>query len=329
MTRILVIKFGALGDFAQVFHAFAAIRAAHEGAQITLLTTPPYERLAAASGLFDRIETDGRPKDAAAWLRMARRLRRARYDRVYDLHTSKSSTRLWWAMLPRPPEWSGIARLGSHPQTRPDRNGMHNLDRMADQLHVAGIGPAYADGAAPPPDLSFAVQASLAKARAEGFPTVGARFGLAPPFALLVPGASASRPEKLWPTDRYAALAAALTRRGVQVAVLGGPEQGAMAAQILGAAPAAVDLTGSKTDQLDFAGLGAECLLCVGGDTGPVHMATYAGAPGVMLLSTRVSNPAHVGPRTAMRQLFAQDLDTIATSEVLSALEPLLPAVRG
>ena len=122
---------------------------------------------------------------------MARRLRRARYDRVYDLHTSKGSTRLWWAMLPRPPEWSGIARFGSHPQTRPDRNGMHNLDRMADQLHVAGIGPAYAEGEAPLPDLSFAVQSSRAKA--EGFASVGARFGLEPPFALLIPGASASR----------------------------------------------------------------------------------------------------------------------------------------
>jgi ADP-heptose:LPS heptosyltransferase len=325
VTRILVIKFGALGDFAQVFHAFSTIRAAHQGAEITLLTTPPYKALAEASGLFDRIETDGRPKGWMAWLKMAARLRRARYDRVYDLHTSKGSTRLWWAMLTRPPEWSGIARFGSHPQTRPDRNALHNLDRMADQLHVAGIGPAYADGEAPPSDLSFAVEASLSKARAEGFASVGARFGLTPPFALLVPGASASRPEKLWPTVRYAALAADLIERGVKVAILGGPDQAAMAAEIKAAAPSAVDLTGAKTDQLDFAGLGAEALFCVGNDTGPTHMATYAGAPGVMLLSTRVSNPAHVGPRS-MTLLSASDLASISTDQVLQALGPLLPA---
>jgi ADP-heptose:LPS heptosyltransferase len=327
LTRILVIKFGALGDFAQVFAPMQAIRRAHPDAEITLLTTPPYETLAAASGLFDHIDTDGRPKGWIAWLKMAARLRRARYDRVYDLHTSKGSTRLWWAMLPRPPEWSGIARFGSHPQTRPDRNGLHNLDRMADQLHMAGIGPAYVEGEAPAGDLSFAVRASLAKAKAEGFDSVAGKFGLTPPFALLAPGASASRLEKLWPTERYTELAVELFKRGVNVAVLGGPDQAAMAAEIRARAPGAVDLTGAKTDQLDFAGLGAEALLCVGNDTGPVHMATYAGAPGVMLLSTRVSNPAHVGPRTAMTQLFAPDLGTIATAEVLTALAPLLPPI--
>ena len=329
MTRILVIKFGALGDFAQVFAPMGVIRRAHPDAEITLLTTPPYKALAEASGLFDHVDTDGRPKGWIAWLRMARRLRHERYDWVYDLHTSTGSTRLWWAMLPNPPQWSGIARFGSHPQTRPDRNGMHNLDRMADQLHVAGIGPTYTEGEAPAGDLSFAVRASLAKARALGFDNVGARFGLTPPFALLVPGASASRPEKLWPTPRYAELAAALTARGVCVAILGGPDQAEMAARIRRDAPSAIDLTGAQTDQMDFAGLGAEALLCVGNDTGPVHMATYAGAPGVMLLSTRVSNPAHVGPRTAMKQLYAPDLASISTAQVLEAIAELLPPVAG
>jgi len=108
--------------------------------------------------------------------------------------------------------------------------------------------------------------------------------------------------------------------------VLGGPEQAPTAAQILAAAPAAIDLTGAKTDQMDFAGLGSEALLCVGNDTGPVHMATYAGAPGVMLLSTRVSNPAHVGPRTAMVKLAEPDIAAISTQAVIEALETLLPA---
>ena len=163
-----MIKFGSLGDFAQVFGAMAVIRGAHADAEITLLTTPPYEALARASGLVDRIETDGRPRGLAGWLRMVARLRAAGYQRVYDLQTSSGSTRLWWALWPKSPEWSGIARFGSHPQTRPDRDLMHNLDRMADQLHLAGIGPAYAEGQAPVPDLSFAVTAALNHARARG-----------------------------------------------------------------------------------------------------------------------------------------------------------------
>jgi ADP-heptose:LPS heptosyltransferase len=326
MRRILVLKFAALGDFAQVFAPLKVIREAHPEAEITLLTTPPYVDLAAASGLVDRIETDGRPSGLAASLALVRRIRRARYDRVYDLQTSASSTRLWWTLLPRPPEWSGIARFGSHPQLRADRNLMHNFDRMADQLAVAGIGPVYAPGAAPPADLAFAAAASLRAAKAEGCGSVAERFGLRPPFALLVPGASASRPEKLWPIQRYADLAALLIDRGLDVGVLGGPPQAALAQTIKERAPAAVDLTGDRCAQIDFAGLGAEARLVVGGDTGPVHMATYAGAGGVMLLSTRVSNPGHVGPRSAMKGLAAVDLDTVKLEDVAAALEDLLPS---
>ncbi|WP_431272755.1 glycosyltransferase family 9 protein [Dankookia sp. P2] len=49
MQRILVIKLAALGDFVQAFGPFAAIRAHHPGAEVTLLTTPPYAGLARLS----------------------------------------------------------------------------------------------------------------------------------------------------------------------------------------------------------------------------------------------------------------------------------------
>ena len=144
--RVLVIKLGALGDFVQAFAAFRTIREAHADDQITLLTTPPYAELAEASGLFDRIDSDGRPKGLGRTLKLFARLRSSRYDRVYDLQTSSRSRWFFYAFLPRPPQWSGISRGASHRQTRRDRDALHNLDRIADQLHVAGIGPAYGPG---------------------------------------------------------------------------------------------------------------------------------------------------------------------------------------
>ena len=48
MRRVLVIKLGALGDFVQGFGPFAAIRAHHPTAHITLLTTRPFAALAEA-----------------------------------------------------------------------------------------------------------------------------------------------------------------------------------------------------------------------------------------------------------------------------------------
>ena len=89
--RVLVMKLGALGDFVQALRAMAEIRGAHRKAKITLLTTPPYAELAQASGYFDAIDTGGRPKGLAGTLSLAMRLRRGRYQRVYDLQTSSRS----------------------------------------------------------------------------------------------------------------------------------------------------------------------------------------------------------------------------------------------
>jgi len=315
-ARILVIKFSALGDFVQAFGAFATIRAAHPDAEITLLTTPPYEDLARDSGLFDRIETDGRPKGLAATLRLFRRLRRARYARVYDIQTSSRSKGYRAAFFPRFPEWSGISPGASHRQRGPAREMMHNLDRLADQLHIAGIGPAYPIGAAPAPDLGWAVRASRGE-----HASIAERFGIATPYALLIPGVSPGRTEKLWPTASFAALARALTARGLSIVVAGGPGETPLARVILDAVPGAVDLTG-RTRMVDLAGLGAEAALCVTNDTGPGHMAAYAGAPGLMLMSA-ASSPRHYAPRAAMRVLQVERLDALTPEEVLKALGPL------
>ena len=92
--------------------------------------------------LFDDILIDHRPKalDFKGWLELRRKLRRGRYDRVYDLQTSDRSGIYAWLLWPRrTPEWSGIARFASHPHDNPGRDLMHTLDRQADQLRRAGI----------------------------------------------------------------------------------------------------------------------------------------------------------------------------------------------
>jgi ADP-heptose:LPS heptosyltransferase len=315
--RILVIKLGALGDFIQAFAPFAQIRRAHPDAVVTLLTTPPFASFAEASGLFDQVETDGRPKGLLAHLKLFARLRRQRYTRVYDLQTSGRTKNYYYGFLPRPPEWSGISPGASHRHVRPDRDQLHNLDRMADQLFVAGAAPLSGLGEGPAPDLSWAA----AQARG-GAGEVASRFGLRRPFALLAPGASPVKPEKFWPAAHYAALADALARTGLQVAVVGGPDDGALAARVQAEAPGAVDLTG-KTSLIDLAGLAAEASLAIGNDTGPTHLMAYAGAPGLMLMS-KVSDPAHCGPRAAMTSLRREDLNALTVEDVLAALPEAL-----
>jgi len=288
--KILVIKLAALGDVVLAFTPLKRIRAMHPDAQITVLTTPAYAELFRLSPYVDRVQSDGRPKSALATVRMLWRLRRAGYRRVYDLQTSGRSSAYRLAFLPFAPEWSGVAPGASHPHANPGRNSMHTLEREADQLRFAGIWPdaPIAPGSAPSPDLSFLLSDTRPARQPE-------HFGLKTPFALLIPGASPQRPGKRWPPNLYGALARTLQQDHLQVAVVGGSAETGLAAEILRAAPGAVDLTG-KTDFATLASLGARAALAVGNDTGPTHLIAAAGAPALVLFSAE-SDPALCAPR--------------------------------
>ena len=82
IAKVLVIKLGALGDFVLALAAMKHIRLAHPKADITLLTTPPFETLAQASGYFNAVETDGRPEGFGGWMAMIGRLRTRGLDVV-------------------------------------------------------------------------------------------------------------------------------------------------------------------------------------------------------------------------------------------------------
>lgn len=319
-TRILVIKLAALGDFVQATLPMQRIRAAHPEAEITLLTTPPFAGLAQASGLFDRIDTDGRPRSPIALFAMLQRLRRARYDRVYDLQTSERSSSYFQALRPNPPEWSGIAPGASHPHRNLARDRMHTLERQADQLRDAGIWPdaPVLPGTAPAPDLSFMLDDAAPERRPE-------HFGLRAPFALLIPGASPSRPAKRWPAKLYGALASRLAEHGLDVAIVGGPAEAEAARVILGVFPTAKTLVG-RTDYAQLAGLGARAALAVGNDTGPSHLIAAAGAPTLVLFSAD-SDPALCAPRgRRVEVLAAPQLDALSVEAVERAALALLSA---
>ena len=277
--RILVIKLGALGDFVLALGPAAAIRSHHRQSHITLLTTAPLAELAGRAPYFDEIWVDERPRLWAprALLKLRRRLRTAGFSRVYDLQTSDRSSAYFRLLGPgRRPEWSGIARGASHRHDNPQRDLMHTVERQAEQLRCAGI------LAVPAPELGWAASPI-------------ARFGLAAPFILLVPGGAAHRPEKRWPADRYAALAARIAAAGIVPVILGGPAEAALGAAIVRAVPAARDITAATTFG-EIIGLARAARHAVGNDTGPMHLVAAAGCAASVLFSA-ASDPALTAPR--------------------------------
>ena len=306
MPRVLVIKLGALGDMVQAFGPFAAIRRHHEGAHITLLTTPLYADFAKASGLFDEVWLDERPKFAqlGKWVALRNRLRTGGFERIYDLQTSDRSSfyfRLFW---PGPfPEWSGIARRCSHPHANKARDLMHTVERQAEQLELAGI------DTVPAPDFSW-VEADIA------------RFALPARYALLVPGGAAHRPAKRWPIERFGELAMWLVKQEILPVLIGAGAEGDIVDAIAKICPQCRSLAG-KTDFLDIAALAHGAVSAVGNDTGPMHLIAGAGCASVVLYSHE-SDPAlcaQRGPRVAvLRRASLGDLDAPQVEKVLAAL---------
>lgn len=299
MSRVLVIRHGALGDFVLSGAAFAAIRARHKDDGITLLTTPPYADLARRLAWFDHVVVDPRPRfwNLAGLARLRRFLRG--FVRVYDLQTSSRST--WYGWLAGGGEWSGIGRAMRFPDADPDRNRLHTRERLEGQLRQAGIAPL------PVPDWS---------------PLASGGPALPPHAALLVPGAAPHRPAKRWPTERFGELASILAARGMVPVVLGGAAEAPLAAAIRERCAVVLDLTG-RTSMADLFALAARAELAVGNDTGPMHIAAAMGCRSVVLFGPD-SDPALTAPRlpdggwpTVIR---ARNLADLAVERVAAAV---------
>jgi ADP-heptose:LPS heptosyltransferase len=299
--RILVIKLGALGDVVQALGPMAAIRRHHAGAHITALTTAPFAELLRASPYVDEVWIDSRPRfwEWSALLDLRRRLRSG-FARVYDLQTADRSNFYFRLMGPGPrPEWSGIAAGCSHPHANPQRDRLHTIDRQADQLRMAGISDV------PLSDVSW-LTADIA------------RFDLAAPFALLVPGGAATRPRKRWPIERYGTLARELSGRRTQPVILGTAPERPLAQAIRAAAPAARDLTG-QTSFAEIAALARAARVAVGNDTGPMHLIAAAGCLSVVLFSED-SDPVLCAPRGKVTVRRRAHLADLPAAEVAAAL---------
>ncbi|CAN0592474.1 unnamed protein product, partial [Laminaria digitata] len=190
------------------------------------------------------------------------RLKRGRFDRVYDLQTSDRSSSYFHIMLPgHRPEWSGIARFASHPHANKKRDDMHTVERQAEQLAMAGLNDV------PAPSLDW-VAADIS------------RFGIEKPYVLLVPGGSAYRAEKRGPVGSYTELARRLEAKGVTPVLIGAGADAHATGTVDSFCAGARDLT-AETSFAEIVALARGAAGAVGNDTGPMHIIATAGCPTV------------------------------------------------
>ena len=114
--KILIIKFGGLGDFFLSMQAFNAIRIHHFKDELVLLTEKNYVKIANKSGYFDKIKSIERSifyfLDR---LTIKKLINISKINFVYDLQTSKRSSSYIRLFYGTKTQWSGIAENCSHP----------------------------------------------------------------------------------------------------------------------------------------------------------------------------------------------------------------------
>jgi ADP-heptose:LPS heptosyltransferase len=301
-NSILVIKLGALGDVILAMDAFQAIRQHHANDSITLLTRRPFVALTEKMPWFDAVWTDPAPKflQVRKWLAFRRRLRGAKFSRVYDLQCNDRAGFYYRLLGPGRPEWCGVARGCSHP--RPDFGGQ-NLpvtERLMRLIAVAGVPRA---GAADLTWLDGDISGLQLPAR----------------YVMLVPGCAPQHPYKRWPATHFAALVDKLAAHGLASIAVGTAVDHDAIAQIQAHAPAIINLAG-LTDIGQLAALARRAEAVVGNDTGPVHITGIVGAPTLVLMS-RVTDPVRMLPRGPhVCWLKRDDLADLTADEVFNAI---------
>ena len=282
-SPILIVPYMWIGDFVRCHTVVRLLRERFPGRPIDMLTTRMVAPLVDyMPGVRKGIVFDlPRKRLALSQHRaLADLLRAERYgDALIMPRTWKSALAPFLAGIPRRTAFVGEMRFGL---VNDPRGGEKKLRRMVDRCAALAL----PKRAAPPPNLPLP---QLVVPR-EALAPWRARMNLTEngPVAVLAPGAVG--PSKRWPSN--GALAARLAELGFAVWVVGGPDEKALAAEIVRAAPQTRDLTGADLRNAILAL--AAATVAISNDSGLLHVAAAIGTPSIGIFGP--TSPWHWAP---------------------------------
>jgi heptosyltransferase-1 len=313
IARLLIVRLGSMGDIIHTLPAVATLRRAFPGATIGWAVERRWAALlssgAALAGpcspekpLVDIVHT----VDTLAWrsalfsgetwreFRDALgRLREARYDIAIDFQGAWKSAIL--AQLSRVPRRIGFRQPREKPATlfytqQVAARGRHIVEQnisLVGELCGPDFGCLVGTPSTQHDDFSFPLPRDPAAERAieQQLQSHGLHS-----FALVNPGAGWGA--KCWPAERYAEVVRALAAHGLRAIVNFGPGEEQLARDVERAANGvAIAMPATVSELIAL----CRCArICVGGDTGPVHLAAAVGVPVVALFGP--TDPARNRP---------------------------------
>ena len=302
MKKILIIRLGAFGDALQSEGAIHDVRLQFPQAEITFLTTKPYQRIFERCPWIDRVLIDPRqPRyNILALWRLRQTLIKEGFNLIVDLQNSKRSL-LYRGWLGG--DWSQKDEVYNQALAKRLDRSISVLERAVIQLENAGIETKHTLY----PNVSWMVDDADDLLKSEG---------LSSGFILLLPGSSARHPQKRWP--HYAALAALLIERGFSVITAPGPDELELCKKL----PCPSILKDGRPISFNLlAGLMKKASLVIGNDSGPTHLAAYLDVKGLALFGSHAS-AQQIGLDAFLKIIQVRDLRSLQPEIVFeSSLE--------
>ena len=289
--KILLIRLRLIGDVVFTTPSIAALREQYPNASITYLVEEAAEPVVRHNPHLTEIIVAERPRGLRRVLydlRLARRLRQARFDLVIDFHGGPRSAWLTRATgaaqrigydLPGR-AWLYTNRLPWSPSLVPPR---HSVENQSDLL--TPLGPVKR------PDREGApVEMPVDAAAERSVHDRLARAGVGGNIAIVVMHVSAGNPFRRWPADHFARVAASLAGDPVRrIIITSGPSEGEAADSIASRAQGYAGSAASRIvrcgefDLSELRALVGRAALFIGGDSGPLHIAATTNVPVVAL----------------------------------------------
>lgn len=336
-ARILIVRLSAIGDVLHGLPVLNALRDALPRAFIAWVVEGAASQLLRDHKALDELVAVPRKwlKSPRVVLDLRRRLRALRFDAALDLQgLTKSAVAARLSGARRRIGFDGrdgreLSRWLNNERVRAERT--HVVDRNLELLAPLGITDPIArfDLDDAPSDVQRAGEILAAEK-------------LADRFAVINPGAG--WPSKLWPAERYAAVARYLgTRHAVRsLVVWAGDQERGWAEQIVAGSAGFAQLA-PPTSLRELAAVVRRAAIFVGSDTGPLHLAVAVGTPSVGLFGPMPAErngpygPRHVavqkvclqGTSREKRTAGPESMEAIAVEDACAACEQILGRFEG
>jgi ADP-heptose:LPS heptosyltransferase len=288
ISRVLLVRLREIGDVVFTTPALRALRLNLPDAHLTYVVEPAAAPVILHNPCLDEVIVASRGRGVRGFagdLALGRRLRSGRYDLAIDFHGGPRASLLTWLsgaterigyeIAAR--SWMYTIRVPRPRELRP----RHSVQNQWDLLAPLGI--------APPDRSSFPVEMAAESAAAASVEVRLARAGVGAADQLIVVHVSAGNPFRRWPFEHFVALVAALAAADParRIIVTSGPSEGDAAERVIAGARQRLGESGGpdrvvSCEEFSLAELRAlfdRAALYIGGDSGPLHIASTSRVP--------------------------------------------------